>query len=299
MLVRCMARGQRRVHGVVDLPQILTCLLTEQRVVFFSSSWALLPLVAECFLAYLHPLQWQHTFVPVLSRQMLDFVMAPTSFLMGCHLDYFEEVSKVRPWPFAVECQILVTLQGLAGGASKGPCREGHAPRPQEEGGHSRPWGSCSGLHARGVLSCVCTVLLRSSRCVRGRGVLGTRIPCHVPLPLNSRGSSEEWVSALMEPANRPGRGCFLVLWPRVRCQPLLSLSLLGSEVGMSSWAGLCVGTTPHLPAQGRGLADCSSQCPGPDLVFLWLSFCCSVMLWTLLEDARPRSVSPTALVGA
>ncbi|XP_022358027.1 DENN domain-containing protein 3 isoform X2 [Enhydra lutris kenyoni] len=74
--------------------QILTCLLTEQRIVFFSSSWALLPLVAECFLAYLHPLQWQHTFVPILSRQMLDFVMAPTSFLMGCHLDHFDEVSK-------------------------------------------------------------------------------------------------------------------------------------------------------------------------------------------------------------
>uniref|UniRef100_A0A8C0QMI9 DENN domain-containing protein 3 n=2 Tax=Canis lupus familiaris TaxID=9615 RepID=A0A8C0QMI9_CANLF len=74
--------------------QILTCLLTEQRIVFFSSNWALLPLVAECFMAYLHPLQWQHTFVPVLSGQMLDFVMAPTSFLMGCHLDYFEEVSK-------------------------------------------------------------------------------------------------------------------------------------------------------------------------------------------------------------
>ncbi|XP_032271999.1 DENN domain-containing protein 3 [Phoca vitulina] len=74
--------------------QILTCLLTEQRIVFFSSNWALLPLVAECFLAYLHPLQWQHTFVPVLSHQMLDFVMAPTSFLMGCHLDHFEEVSK-------------------------------------------------------------------------------------------------------------------------------------------------------------------------------------------------------------
>ncbi|XP_059971573.1 DENN domain-containing protein 3 isoform X1 [Mesoplodon densirostris] len=74
--------------------EILTCLLTEQHVVFFSSSWALLTLVAECFMAYLHPLQWQHTFVPILSRQMLDFVMAPTSFLMGCHLDHFEEVSK-------------------------------------------------------------------------------------------------------------------------------------------------------------------------------------------------------------
>ena len=76
-------------------PQILSCLLTEQRVVFFSSSWALLTLVAECFMAYLHPLQWQHTFVPILSGQMLDFLMAPTSFLMGCHLDHFEEVSKV------------------------------------------------------------------------------------------------------------------------------------------------------------------------------------------------------------
>ncbi|XP_053752461.1 DENN domain-containing protein 3 isoform X4 [Panthera pardus] len=74
--------------------QILTCLLTEQRIVFFSSSWALLALVAQCFLAYLHPLQWQHTFVPILSGQMLDFVMAPTSFLMGCHLDHFQEVSK-------------------------------------------------------------------------------------------------------------------------------------------------------------------------------------------------------------
>lgn len=79
---------------------------------FFSSSWALLPLVAECFLAYLHPLQWQHTFVPILSRQMLDFVMAPTSFLMGCHLDHFDEVSKVRPRPFTGECQILVTPAG-------------------------------------------------------------------------------------------------------------------------------------------------------------------------------------------
>ncbi|XP_053414950.1 DENN domain-containing protein 3 isoform X1 [Nycticebus coucang] len=74
--------------------QILTCILTEQRVVFFSSDWALLTLVAECFMVYLHPLQWQHTFVPILSDQMLDFVMAPTSFLMGCHLDHFEEVSK-------------------------------------------------------------------------------------------------------------------------------------------------------------------------------------------------------------
>ncbi|XP_030075472.1 DENN domain-containing protein 3 [Microcaecilia unicolor] len=74
--------------------QILSCILTEQRIVFFSSDWALLTLIAECFMLYLHPIQWQHTFVPILSSQMLDFIMAPTSFLMGCHLDHLEEVSK-------------------------------------------------------------------------------------------------------------------------------------------------------------------------------------------------------------
>ncbi|XP_015263165.1 PREDICTED: DENN domain-containing protein 3 [Gekko japonicus] len=74
--------------------QIITCILTERKIVFFSSDWSLLTLVSECFMLYLHPIQWQHTFVPILSRQMLDFVMAPTSFLMGCHVDHFGEVSK-------------------------------------------------------------------------------------------------------------------------------------------------------------------------------------------------------------
>ncbi|KAJ8273365.1 hypothetical protein GJAV_G00100790 [Gymnothorax javanicus] len=76
-----------------QLLQIITCILTEQRVVFFSADWALLTLTAECFMLYVRPLLWQHPYVPVLSRQMLDFLMAPTAFLMGCHLRHFEEVA--------------------------------------------------------------------------------------------------------------------------------------------------------------------------------------------------------------
>uniref|UniRef100_A0A8C9RNE3 DENN domain-containing protein 3 n=1 Tax=Scleropages formosus TaxID=113540 RepID=A0A8C9RNE3_SCLFO len=76
-----------------QLLQVITGILTEQRMVFFSSDWARLTLVAECFMLFIRPLVWQHPFVPVLSRQMLDFVMAPTSFLMGCHLHHFEEVA--------------------------------------------------------------------------------------------------------------------------------------------------------------------------------------------------------------
>ncbi|XP_069778417.1 DENN domain-containing protein 3 isoform X2 [Narcine bancroftii] len=84
--------------------QILTCILIEQRIVFLSADWALLTLVAECFILYLNPLQWQHTYVPILSKEMMDFLMAPTAFLMGCHIDYFKEVES------EIEGLILVNI---------------------------------------------------------------------------------------------------------------------------------------------------------------------------------------------
>ncbi|XP_068592186.1 DENN domain-containing protein 3-like isoform X4 [Cebidichthys violaceus] len=76
-----------------QLLQGLSCLLQEQRVVLFSADWARLTLVAESFLLFLQPLSWQQPYVPVLARGMLDFLMAPTAFLMGCHLSHFEEVA--------------------------------------------------------------------------------------------------------------------------------------------------------------------------------------------------------------
>ncbi|CAL1611210.1 unnamed protein product [Knipowitschia caucasica] len=76
-----------------QLLQVLSCLLQEQRVVLFSADWARLTLVAECLLLFLWPLSWQHPYVPVLSRSMLDFLMAPTAFLMGCHISHYEEVA--------------------------------------------------------------------------------------------------------------------------------------------------------------------------------------------------------------
>ncbi|KAJ7991755.1 hypothetical protein DPEC_G00287170 [Dallia pectoralis] len=76
-----------------QLLQIVTSLLTEQRVVLFSCDWSRLTLLAECLLHFIHPLEFHHTYVPVLSHQMLDYVMAPTTYLMGCHLHHFDEVA--------------------------------------------------------------------------------------------------------------------------------------------------------------------------------------------------------------
>uniref|UniRef100_A0A8C7F755 DENN domain-containing protein 3 n=1 Tax=Oncorhynchus kisutch TaxID=8019 RepID=A0A8C7F755_ONCKI len=76
-----------------QLLQIITSLLIEQRVVLLSCDWARLTLLAESLMLFIHPLVWQHPFVPILSRQMLDFLMAPTAYLMGCHLHHYEEVA--------------------------------------------------------------------------------------------------------------------------------------------------------------------------------------------------------------
>uniref|UniRef100_A0A3P9ME30 DENN/MADD domain containing 3a n=1 Tax=Oryzias latipes TaxID=8090 RepID=A0A3P9ME30_ORYLA len=75
------------------LLQVLSCLLQEHRMVFFSSDWSKLTLVAESLLLYLQPLSWQQPYVPVLARGMLDFLMAPTAFLMGCHISHLEDVA--------------------------------------------------------------------------------------------------------------------------------------------------------------------------------------------------------------
>uniref|UniRef100_A0A3B5N053 UDENN domain-containing protein n=1 Tax=Xiphophorus couchianus TaxID=32473 RepID=A0A3B5N053_9TELE len=72
---------------------VLSSLLQEQRVVLFSADLARLTLVAESLLIFLQPLTWQHPYVPVLARGMLDFLMAPTAFLMGCHLSHYAEVA--------------------------------------------------------------------------------------------------------------------------------------------------------------------------------------------------------------
>uniref|UniRef100_A0A3B4BDA8 UDENN domain-containing protein n=1 Tax=Periophthalmus magnuspinnatus TaxID=409849 RepID=A0A3B4BDA8_9GOBI len=95
------------------LLQILSCLLQEQRMVFFSSDWSRLTLVAESLLLYLQPLSWQQPYVPVLARGMLDFLMAPTAFLMGCHISHFEEVAALHSVPLVHSVTFLMGVFNL------------------------------------------------------------------------------------------------------------------------------------------------------------------------------------------
>jgi hypothetical protein len=62
---------------------------------------------------------------------MLDFVMAPTSFLMGCHVDHFKEVSKVRYMHLICKITLCESLRGLR--AAAGALRAEHCRREARE----------------------------------------------------------------------------------------------------------------------------------------------------------------------
>ena len=65
--------------------QLVTCLWLEYKVLLFSSHLSVLTTVAETLITLLYPFKWEHVYVPVLPLQLLEFVNAPTPFIMGVH----------------------------------------------------------------------------------------------------------------------------------------------------------------------------------------------------------------------
>eukprot|EP00698_Gefionella_okellyi_P013408 TRINITY_DN366_c0_g1_i1.p1 TRINITY_DN366_c0_g1~~TRINITY_DN366_c0_g1_i1.p1 ORF type:complete len:1308 (-),score=337.69 TRINITY_DN366_c0_g1_i1:1274-4711(-) len=65
--------------------QLVGCALLEQKIVFVSSQFSLLTLAAECLRTLMFPFSWPHVYVPIVPCDLLEFVAAPTPFIMGIH----------------------------------------------------------------------------------------------------------------------------------------------------------------------------------------------------------------------
>ena len=68
-----------------EIVQIISCILTEQRLIFICANQAFIPLVIESFFAFIEPFRWRRTYVPVLPDRLVDLIEAPGPFIMGCH----------------------------------------------------------------------------------------------------------------------------------------------------------------------------------------------------------------------
>ncbi|XP_074627330.1 DENN domain-containing protein 3-like isoform X3 [Acropora palmata] len=77
-----------------DILLLISCILTQQRIVFLSSSYSLLTPIIESFFTFIQPFSWSFTYVPILPSNLLDLVDAPGVFIMGCHAQHKHQIHR-------------------------------------------------------------------------------------------------------------------------------------------------------------------------------------------------------------
>lgn len=75
---------------------IVTCLLTQQRMIFMSSSYSLLTIIIESFFTYIDPIKYIHTYIPTLPNSLWELIEAPGQFIMGVHSSLKTQVKHIR-----------------------------------------------------------------------------------------------------------------------------------------------------------------------------------------------------------
>jgi hypothetical protein len=87
-----VTQGKRWVVSLTNLRRKRTYVLINQ-----SRQYRLLTLVAENVVRLLHPFKFQHVYIPVMPYSLVDYLEAPTPFLMGLHsLDDLDSCTQVR-----------------------------------------------------------------------------------------------------------------------------------------------------------------------------------------------------------
>eukprot|EP00794_Sanderia_malayensis_P018071 gene18071-19880_t len=81
--------------GIHNIILVFTALVTESKLLLLSSSYTHLTLTAQALIALLYPLSFSYVYIPILPSSLLDFLTAPTPFLMGIHMLYKREIPEL------------------------------------------------------------------------------------------------------------------------------------------------------------------------------------------------------------
>ena len=69
-----------------EMMTIFASLLHERRIVVTSSRLSRLTACVQAVNTLLYPMSWQHIFIPVLHKKLIDYLSAPMPFLIGVPL---------------------------------------------------------------------------------------------------------------------------------------------------------------------------------------------------------------------
>ncbi|KAF8670993.1 hypothetical protein HU200_050269 [Digitaria exilis] len=76
-LVQCL--------DVDKLILLFTAVLLERRILLRSNKYTLLTLVSEAICHLIYPVRWQHVYIPIIFSSGVDYIDAPTPYMMGLH----------------------------------------------------------------------------------------------------------------------------------------------------------------------------------------------------------------------
>lgn len=80
-----------RILDMRTVLQIMCCIFTECQILFHSTQYSLLLFVQEAILSLCFPFEWEHVYIPLLPKDMLNVIQAPVPFIVGIHTDILPE----------------------------------------------------------------------------------------------------------------------------------------------------------------------------------------------------------------
>ena len=82
-IMNCSATGILQYFNIDNLILIFRLLITEKKILIIDEDYEKLSKVADGFISILYPFQWIHTYIPIMSDQMLKYLETFLPFLNG------------------------------------------------------------------------------------------------------------------------------------------------------------------------------------------------------------------------
>lgn len=89
-----------------NLVSIIEYIMSEQQIIFCSRYFRRISETIESILSLIYPFEWPYVYIPMLPRNLFDFLSAPTPYLIGVNMGY-EEFMKI---PKNLDYAIVVDL---------------------------------------------------------------------------------------------------------------------------------------------------------------------------------------------
>ena len=84
-----------KIFSTDNLLTIFKLLINEKKILFIDKYYERLAKVTDGFISLLYPLQWIHTYIPIMSDQMVKYLETFLPFLNGIHSSLMSEVEKI------------------------------------------------------------------------------------------------------------------------------------------------------------------------------------------------------------